>query len=76
MPLYEYHCQECNSRFEVRRAIRELEAHTECPHCHSEDVARQVSLFMHMTKDDSGSQISGSGCACGGQCGCGSHSHN
>lgn len=76
MPLYEYHCETCERDFEKRRAIKEADAPVQCPECESEDVTRKLSLFMTVTKSDSGMQMMGGGGCCGGACGCGSHSNN
>ncbi len=77
MPLYEYHCETCERDFEKRRPIREADAPIECPECASENITRKLSLFIALSKNDSGTQAlgSGGGC-CGGACGCGNHSMN
>ncbi len=83
MPLYEYVCGECNTKFELRRSMKEIDDPAACPECHSSRVARQMSVVMAFSHGDSGSVSSlggGGGCgSCGGgTCGsCGvSHSHN
>ena len=77
MPLYEFHCEDCNSDFEKRRAIKEADAPLECPECESREVKRKMSLFIALTKSDSGaSSLGGGGCGCGGACACGGHSMN
>lgn len=77
MPLYEYHCDTCESEFTKRRAIKEADAPIECPECASQKVTRKLSLFIAFTKNDSGMQsASGGGGCCGGACGCGSHALN
>jgi putative FmdB family regulatory protein len=35
MPLYDYECEECSHRFELRRSFSEG-ASAKCPKCHSE----------------------------------------
>ena len=78
MPLYEYHCDSCESEFTKRRAIKEANAPIECPECESQEVTRKLSLFVTLTKSDSGMQSlgGGGGCGCGGACACGGHSMN
>ena len=78
MPLYEYHCDACDSEFEMRRPITQSDAPTRCPECESDDVTRKLSLFFAITKSESGAQSLGSsgGCGCGGACACGGHSVN
>jgi putative FmdB family regulatory protein len=77
MPIYEYHCADCNRSFEayVRAGAQE----TECPACHRGNIARELSVFaaargtsgMTNGGDFSGSSgaMGGGGC-CGGGCGC------
>jgi putative FmdB family regulatory protein len=74
MPLYEYECEN-KHRFEKRRAIKEADAPLECPDCESRDITRKLSLFIALTKSDTGVQSlgGGGGCGCGGACACGGH---
>ncbi len=78
MPLYEYHCDSCESEFTKRRAIKEANAPIQCPECTSQKVTRKLSLFIALTKSESGvSNLGGGGgCGCGGACACGGHSMN
>lgn len=78
MPLYEYHCEKCESDFTKRRAIKEADAQVECPECEGQEITRKMSLFVAFTKSDSGmaSFGGGGGCGCGGACACGGHSAN
>jgi putative FmdB family regulatory protein len=42
MPIYEYACRSCGSRFEkLVRADTELD----CPQCHSRQLEKQLSVF-------------------------------
>ncbi len=75
MPLYEYLCDNCETKFEIRRAMSEIDAPAPCPKCDSEHVTRQMSLVFAMTQSDSGVSALGGGCGCGGMCSCG-HSHS
>ncbi len=76
MPLYEYHCEDCDTTFELRRALSTSDDPAQCPTCEKENVTRQVSLFMSFSKASDGTRSLGGGCACGGACACGGHSHN
>jgi putative FmdB family regulatory protein len=78
MPLYEYHCETCESDFTKRRAIKEADEKIECPECTADQVTRKMSLFVAFTKSDRGmaSFGGGGGGCCGGSCGCGGHSAN
>jgi putative FmdB family regulatory protein len=76
MPLYEYRCSDCKTKFEL------LVSHfgadeVVCTKCHSDNVRRLLSLFatIHGENDDMSSYddmppAMGS-CGCGGgSCGC------
>ena len=77
MPLYEYHCADCNITFEALRPMKEADAPIACEHCESEHTGRTLSLFVAVSGGKTITAEAGGGCACGGQCGCGhSHSHN
>jgi len=43
MPIYEYACAPCGSRFEEIVVRRSDEAEVKCPACGSREVARQIS---------------------------------
>lgn len=45
MPLYEYHCSECDQSFEKMMRFSELDLAPECPHCHSRETHKQISTF-------------------------------
>jgi putative FmdB family regulatory protein len=77
MPLYEYRCEDCNERFEMRRSYAESDAAADCPVCHTQHTRRLLSNFCAMTSSGNGEASSvagGGGCAgcSGGNCaGCG-----
>jgi putative FmdB family regulatory protein len=52
MPLYEYHCDNCNTRFEMRRAMQDSDASTTCPECRSSSVRRQISFEFAMSRGE------------------------
>ena len=45
MPLYEYHCRECDKTFEMLRRMKDADLDLECPDCRSTKVERQLSTF-------------------------------
>jgi putative FmdB family regulatory protein len=45
MPLYEYHCQDCNNTFELLRRIKDADDDLACPKCHSDKIERLLSTF-------------------------------
>lgn len=78
MPIYEYHCEDCDTRFDA--LVRSLAVADEmsCTSCSGENVHRLVSSFATVGGFDdqftaADFKMSGGGC-CGGSCGCG-HSH-
>ncbi|HZO81688.1 MAG TPA: zinc ribbon domain-containing protein [Candidatus Binataceae bacterium] len=71
MPIYEYHCADCDHSFET--FVRPGEIESECPTCHGSNIAREMSVFASARASDSAGPTgaaSGGGC-CGGSCGCG-----
>lgn len=46
MPVYEYTCQSCESRFEqLHRSMSETGGKVACPKCKSTKTARALSVF-------------------------------
>ncbi|MCX6000075.1 MAG: zinc ribbon domain-containing protein [Chloroflexi bacterium] len=45
MPFYEYQCQKCGCKFELRRGIDESDADIECPSCRARTPKRLLSRF-------------------------------
>ena len=73
MPLYEYRCSTCSSKFE--KYVRAWGDPVACPGCGG-DVEKLVSRFA-MTSGASGGatidaapETGGGGSCCGGGCGC------
>jgi len=71
MPLYEYICEECSTRYE--KLVRSNGEAVACPKCGSERKTLQLSVFR-TTKSNRGSNgpsYSGGGCGCTpSSCGC------
>ena len=61
MPLYEYQCRDCCSRFEVLQSIGEGADGIRCSHCGSTEIARQLSTFAGMSSSG-GSDTKSAGC--------------
>ena len=80
MPLYEYYCSNCHTRFDALRPMSKADASIKCEHCESERTARVLSVFAVVGAASGGKPVEGTtggGCACGGACSCGhAHSHN
>ncbi|HZU65640.1 MAG TPA: zinc ribbon domain-containing protein [Ktedonobacteraceae bacterium] len=75
MPLYEYRCSDCKSKFELLVSHQHADD-VVCTKCHSEKVRRLLSVFALSTNSEDGgyddmSDSMGGSCACGnGSCGC------
>jgi len=75
MPVYEYYCSHCNTKFEALRPMKEADSPIPCENCESERTARVLSVFFATSGGQAVSGMSEGGCGCGGACSCG-HSHN
>lgn len=68
MPLYEYHCTECDHGFELRRKASERTTDAPCPSCGSEATEPRISAPSRLNvHPSSGGHCSPGGC-CGGAC--------
>ena len=53
MPIYEFRCQDCNSKFSTLIGVAAGPDDTTCPHCGSKDTSKLVSKFArHRNEDD------------------------
>jgi len=76
MPLYEYYCSECKSKFELLVSHKYADE-VVCVKCHGEKVRRLLSIFA-MAHDEGeygessyDDMPSDGSCGCGGgSCGC------
>jgi putative FmdB family regulatory protein len=76
MPLYEYYCSDCKSKFELLVSHQHADD-VVCTKCHSEKIRRLLSTFAFAGKTDGSasyedfdSSMDGGSCGCGGDCGC------
>ena len=73
MPVYEYVCIACRSRFERLRSMDTFQEPSPCPDCGTL-AARALSVFAAFTSGANGEMeaMFGGGCACGagGACAC------
>lgn len=72
MPMYEYRCLDCESRFDRLRRMDQDDADVTCPACQSARIQRRLSLFATATRgsaalSEAPATSSGGGC-CGGGC--------
>ena len=65
MPIYEYVCSECDSKFEMLRPLSQSDEGAPCPHCHK-PARRKLSTFACFSINDSGvsAPIAGTGSSC------------
>jgi putative FmdB family regulatory protein len=73
MPIYEYVCEDCDTRFE--RIVLNKQQEIACPKCASRKAAIQLSVFATSNGSSNGastksSTSGGGGSCCGGGCGC------
>jgi len=63
MPLYEYVCSKCKSRFELLRRMNQADEEALCPNCNSR-AEKVLSSFACLSRDESGisSPVGGSSC--------------
>lgn len=78
MPIYEYKCSNCNTKFEIlHRSITKVED-VSCPKCNSNEVKKMLSTFSASfngggfengyASSQSSSCDTGGGCCGGGSC--------
>lgn len=75
MPIYEYFCEECETRFE--KIVMNKQQEIACPKCASKRASIQLSVFATANGSSNGSSAKtstsfsgGGGSCCGGGCGC------
>jgi putative FmdB family regulatory protein len=72
MPIYEYHCSDCDVTFSKLRSMSNADAPVDCERCQGHNVKRGLSRIARVMSANGGSnsgQTAGSG-GCGH---CGSH---
>ena len=73
MPIYEYICDSCDTRFE--KIVINKQQEIACPKCAGKKATIQLSVFATANGNSSSSKSSapssgGGGSCCGGGCGC------
>jgi len=73
MPIYEYICDACDTRFE--KIVINKQQEIACPKCAGKKATIQLSVFATANGNSSSSKSSapssgGGGSCCGGGCGC------
>jgi putative FmdB family regulatory protein len=83
MPLFEFRCRDCGSRFEVLTSYQQSLGEMLCTTCQSQNVRKLIPLVAKRTKGDAGDDFGDDygddfddggadmgGCGCGGACNC------
>jgi putative FmdB family regulatory protein len=65
MPIYEYICLDCSTRFDALRSMKDADKPIACDHCSSQRTSRLLSLF---NAQSGGRVVAGTGS--GGCAGC------
>jgi len=74
MPVYEYFCSDCRTKFDALRPMAEADKAIACEECGNAHTARVLSVFAVMGSDGASLMASaGDGCGCGGACACSGH---
>jgi putative FmdB family regulatory protein len=73
MPIYEYVCSACNSRFDLLRPMSQADQPARCPNCQGTESRRAPSRCAAISKGSDGSSApiagsSGCGSCAGGSC--------
>jgi putative FmdB family regulatory protein len=66
MPLYEYYCADCHTKFEALRSMSQADESIACRHCDSLHTSRVVSLFAAVSRGSDGQTqaVAGTGGGC------------
>jgi putative FmdB family regulatory protein len=75
MPVYEYYCSTCRTRFEELVRVAGKGERATCPSCERADVPRVLSTFATVRGGSDGAELATAAGGCGGcgPSGCGCH---
>lgn len=65
MPVYEYLCQSCQTKFELLRTFSQADHDTVCPRCQGGQARRLISSFSSFSKGEGGVTTAVGGSSCG-----------
>lgn len=82
MPLYDWRCHDCGTKFEVLTTYEQSLGSMVCTTCQSSNVRKLLPLVARPARsgegfaddfgsDDASEDFGDGGCACGGACSCG-----
>ena len=65
MPIYEYVCSGCGSKFELLRPLSEASKKASCPQCHNA-ADRVISACASFSRNEAGeiASVAGTGSSC------------
>jgi len=67
MPVYEYYCKDCKTKFEALRPMSKADAPIACKKCEGKHTSRAISRFAAHSGGKAIAGAGGGGCAsCGG----------
>ena len=79
MPIYEYYCDDCETKFDVLRTMSQADDPIACVQCEGMNTHRALSLFAAVSKGGSGETRSvagtGGGCSSCGATSCATCGH-
>jgi len=66
MPIYEYRCDDCETKFDVLRSMSQADDPIACAQCEGMNTRRALSLFAAISKGKGGEtrSIAGTGSSC------------
>ena len=76
MPMYEFHCDACDTTFDHRTAINSRDEKTACPHCGSKKTGRKLSVVAVGGPAPNKLPGASAGHAHSSMCGCGKPSNS
>ena len=69
MPIHEYACRDCGHAFEKLVRSSDAPGSLQCPHCHSAQLDKQLSVFATASSDSGASAAMAQEAFCGAPCG-------
>ncbi len=75
MPIYEFHCDACDTAFDHRTSVEARDSKVSCPKCGSKKTGRKLSVVAvgsAAQAASSGGHVHSGACGCGkpmGSCG-------
>lgn len=68
MPIYEYHCPDCEARFEKLMSLSRAHEQPPCPKCSGGRTQKQLSTFAAVRGASNGFEPSSGASSSGGKC--------